>query len=146
MCLGRFPYIFSFPLIVAPHSYPSLHHPGVYGIFVFFCTCMSSRLAPTYTRSLGRSVVHQSFLLFYSSFLLFPSLALACCSPQPRSLRLSFIFHNSRFSFLFTFSASVLPICLFSVHTTLYKISRIFLQTRSRTVGTLTLLIVMLLS
>jgi hypothetical protein len=126
--LGRLP-ILSFLLIVALHFYPSLHRFGVYGIYVFFCTCMpSSRLAPTHTRSLGRSVVHQSFLFFYSSFLIFLSLALACCCPQPRSLRFSVFFHTSRFSLLSTFSASVLPICLFSVHTTLYKISRISLQ------------------
>lgn len=121
--LGRLP-ILSFLLIVAPHFYPSLHRPGVYGIYVSFCTCMSS--CP-YTHSLPWSFGRAS-IFFVLLFLIFLSLALACCCPQPRSLRFSVFFHSSRFSFLFTFSASVLPICLFSVHTTLYKISRISLE------------------
>ena len=79
-----------------------------------------------YTHSLPWSVGRASiffvllFLLFLFSFL---SLLSTCLLQFPISL-LAFFFLFSQLTtlFLFTFSASVLPICLFSVHTTLYKI------------------------
>ena len=137
--------ILSFPLIVAAHSYPSLHCPGVYGIYVFFCTRMSSRLAPTHTRSFGRSVVHQSFLfLFFFSCL---SLLSTCLLQFPTSL-LAFFFLFSQLTILFSFYFLCIGTanCLFSVHTTLYKINRIFFKVRSGSVSTLTLFTVILLS
>ena len=74
---------------------------------------------PPYTHSLPLSDGRASFLFSYSS-----TLQLSTCLLQPprRSLRF-FLPHIHVF---LTFSASVLPICLFSMHTTLYKMSRNF--------------------
>ena len=93
-------------------------------IFLYLHAISSCPYTHSLPWSVGRASIFFVLLFLFSSLFL----ALACRSPQPRSLRFSFFFHNSQISFLFTFSASVLPICLFSVHTTLYKINRISLQ------------------
>jgi len=80
----------------------------------FFCTCISS--CP-YTHFLPRSVGRAS--IFFAPLLLFLSLALARCSPQPRSLR--FFFSQLTFSLsFFTIFASILPnLFVFSAHNAL---------------------------
>jgi hypothetical protein len=97
-------------------------------MYFFVTACHLVLPFPPHTPSLGRTVVH----LFCSLILLLSNLALACCSPR-RSLRV-FPPHTHGFFFL-TFSASVLPICLFSVHTTLYKMSLNFLSNKELVVG-----------
>lgn len=112
-----------YPLILRS-SPSSVHSPEVHGIYVFFCNCMSSRLAPFPSHSLPWSDGRASFLFSYSS-----TLQLSTCLLQSTSLLAGFPPSHSRFLF-FNFSASVLPICLFSVHTTLYKMSLNFFQTK----------------
>jgi len=116
-----------------------------FSVYMYLSVPACHLILPLHTLAplVSRSCINP-FCPFIPLFYYFPPLAVACCSPQPHSLRFSFFFHNSRFSFLFTFATSVLPICLFSVHT-LYKISRFFSSKYEAkvTIGTLTLFTLM---
>ena len=81
--------------MLAAHSYPSLHHPGVFGLYVFVCNCMPSHLAPTHIRSLGRSVGRAS--IFFVLLLLFSS------HPPPHQSHSRFSFFFSQLTFFISF-------------------------------------------
>lgn len=116
--------ILSSPLVVAPSLLPISPSPRSLRyicIFLYLHAISSCPYTHSFPWSVGRASIFFVLLFLFST----------CLLQSPTSLlAFFFLFSQLTISFLFTFSASVsvLPICLFLVHTTLYKISRIFLQ------------------